>query len=44
MTHLTLRLPRSIAHLPDRLPAGWWLLPAVICGAAGWVVIIWAVV
>lgn len=40
MTHLTLRLPRHIARLPGRYPAGWWLLPAVIGGAVGWVALI----
>ena len=26
-----------------RLPAGWWLLPAVVTGAAGWVALFWAI-
>ena len=25
-----------------RLPAGWWLLPAMLLGLAGWVALFWA--
>ncbi len=36
------RIRRS-AHAERVWPSGWWLLPAIIGGAAGWVVLIWAV-
>ena len=44
MTILTHRLTQRRASQPIRLRAGWWLLPAVIGGAAGWIALIWAVV
>jgi hypothetical protein len=25
------------------LPSGWWIVPAVVGGAVGWAVLIWAV-
>lgn len=34
--------PAEAEELPDaegRLPAGWWLVPGVICGSGMWVVI-----
>jgi hypothetical protein len=27
----------------ERLPHGWWIVPAAIVGAVAWVAIIWAV-
>ncbi|MBO4168130.1 hypothetical protein ORIO_10290 [Cereibacter azotoformans] len=48
---LTLRAPRhaiaatapaeadEIADPEGKLPSGWWLLPAVICGVCMWVAI-----
>ena len=44
MTILTHRPTHRRANPPIRLRAGWWLLPAVIGGAAGWIALIWAVV
>lgn len=35
--------PRGEVTPEFRLPAGWWLLPAVIGGAAGWFSLITAV-
>lgn len=35
--------PRGEVAPEIRLPAGWWLVPAVLGGAAGWVALITAV-
>ncbi|MGP3697149.1 hypothetical protein [Rhodobacter sp. NSM] len=29
----------EIADPENRLPSGWWLIPAVVCGACLWVAI-----
>ncbi len=33
----------AIPEPEHRLPSGWWLLPSVICGAAVWVTVAWAI-
>jgi len=43
MTILALARKHAAARPASRLRAGWWLLPAIIGGAAGWVAMIWAV-
>jgi|GEM_PF-6410136 len=43
MTILALARKHAAARTEIRFRAGWWLLPAVIGGAAGWVALIWAV-
>ena len=42
MTVLALARKHASTRTAPRFRAGWWLLPAVFGGAAGWVALIWA--
>lgn len=35
---------RTVSGASDHLPSGWWLVPAVVLGCAGWAGIIAALI